>query len=107
MYKRQLTQRGDKTTLQHEHSVIAPVEELLRHKHFNWKEFISEKNRVRNAAKHMNDETESAVMADIEDEALGLIGRACDNHKRLGFEPTLLMLEFDNWFFENIIGLEY
>ena len=62
---------------------------------------------MRNAAKHMNDETESAVMADIEDEALWLIVRACDNHKRLGFEPTLLMLEFDNWFFENIIGLEY
>lgn len=107
IFGKTLTQCGEKTTLQHEHSIIAPVEELLRHKPFNWKEFIAEKNRVRNAAKHMNDETESFVMADIEDEALWLIVRACDNYRRLGLEPTLVMLEFDNWFFENIVGLEY
>lgn len=107
IFGKTLIQRGEKTTLQHEHSIIAPVEELLQNKPFNWKEFISEKNRVRNAAKHMSNETESAVMADIEDEALWLIVRACDNYKRLGFEPTLLMLDFDKWFFENIAGLEY
>lgn len=107
IFGKSLTQRSEKTTLQHEHSVIAPVEELLQHKPYNWKEFISEKNRVRNAAKHMKDETESTVMADIEDDALWLIVRACDNYRRLGLEPTSLMLEFDNWFFENVVGLEY
>lgn len=106
IFGKSLTQRGEKTTLQHEHSIIAPVEEMLQHKPYNWKEFIAEKNRVRNAAKHMSDKAESTISADIEDEALWLIVRACDNYRRLGFEPTSLMLEFDNWFFENIVGLE-
>lgn len=107
IFGKSLALRGEKTTLQHKHSIIAPVEELFQHKRYNWKEFITEENRVRNAVKHMKDETEATVVADIEDEALWLIVRACDNYRGLGLEPTSLMLEFDNWFFENVVDLEY
>ena len=90
IFGKSLTQRGEKTTLQHEHSIIAPVEKLLQHKPYNWKEFILEKNRVRNAAKHMKDKTESTVIADIEDEALP-VGRVATEKTQLICRPSLLL----------------
>ncbi len=98
--------RGKKTTLEYEHSVIAPVEAFLRREPLNWKTFINEKNRVRNAAKHMDDATDSEVVADLEDEALWMLVRACDNYKRLDLQPTPRMQDFDNWFYENVAGIK-
>ncbi|MCR4347057.1 MAG: hypothetical protein NUV55_07640 [Sulfuricaulis sp.] len=102
-----LIQRGEKTTLQHECSLIKPVEDLFRKKPYSWSEFTEKKNRVRNAAKHIKNASEATVTADIEDEALWMIVRACDNHARLGLEPTPLMQEFEEWFYKNVVGLEY
>ena len=102
-----LIQRGEKTTLQHEYPLIKPVEDLFRKKPYSWSEFIEKKNRVRNAAKHIKNASEATVTADIEDEALWMIVRACDNHARLGLEPTPLMQEFEEWFYKNVVGLEY
>jgi hypothetical protein len=92
--------------LEHEHSIVAPVEELLRKTDYSWKDFVAEKNRVRDAAKHMNDETESTILADLEDEAIWMIVRACDNYYRLGNTSTPVIEEFDNWFWDNVVGLE-
>lgn len=103
---RALQQCGKKTTLQYEHSVIEPVESFLRRQPFLWKDFIDERNRVRNAAKHMGAQSDTQVVADLEDEALWMLVRACDNHKRLDLEATPLMTEFDNWFYENVAGIK-
>ncbi len=102
-----LIQRGEKTTLQHECPLIEPVESLFRKTKYGWGEFIEKKNRARNAAKHMKDKSEATITADLEDEALWMIVRACDNHTRLGLELTPLMYEFENWFYTNVVGLEY
>ena len=102
-----LSQRGEKTTLEHEYPLIRPVEELFRYESFSWKEFVEKKNLVRNAAKHMKDASELIVTADLEDEALWMIVRACDNHARLGLQEAPLMKEFKAWFSEHVVGLEY
>lgn len=100
-----LTQRGKETTLEHEHSVVAPFTELIRKQPYSRKDFVAEKNRVRNAAKHLEVEGKATFCADLEDEALWMIVRAIDNYRRLGCEPTALMEEFDNWFYANVVGL--
>lgn len=93
-------------TLQDEYTFLEPVNKLLRRKPYEWKEFVSEKNRVRNAAKHMQDPSQSSVIADIEDEALWMLVRACDNYKRLELAPIPQMQQFEEWFYENVVGIE-
>jgi hypothetical protein len=41
---------------------------------------------------------------DPEYAAIWAIVRACGNYKCLGLPPTARMLEFDNWFYENVVG---
>ena len=103
---RALKFRGKKTALEYEHSVVAPVEEFLRGKPFALKDLINEKNRVRNAAKHMGAQSETQVVADLEDEGLWMLVRACENYKRLDLEATPRMVEFDDWFHQNVAGIK-
>lgn len=98
--------KGKRTTLEFEHSAIEQVETFLRRQPFLWKDFINEKNRVRNAAKHMGEKSAAEIVADLEDEALWMLVRACDNHKRLDLPPTSRMAEFDDWFYENVVGIK-
>lgn len=102
IFGKALQHRGKKTTLEHEHSVIEPVESFLRRQPFLWKNFIDEKNRVRNAAKHMKVQSDTLVVADLEEEALWMLVRACDNHERLDLEATPRIAEFNNWFCEHV-----
>jgi len=71
-----------------------------------WAEFTTKgKNKAINAVKHVSGECDLTFEADIEDESLWMLVRAIDNYNRLGFGPTELMHEFDNWFFENVVGI--
>jgi hypothetical protein len=101
-----ISHRGKETSLEHEYSLIAPVQELLRRQEYKRADFFREKNRVRNAAKHMDKAMEPDVVADLEDEALWMIVRAYENYRRLGLDPTPRMKEFDDWFWKNVVGAE-
>jgi hypothetical protein len=71
-----------------------------------WAEFTTHgKNKVRNAIKHLSGVDDINFEADIEEEALWMLVRATDNYIRLGLPPTVLMHEFDGWFYENYIGI--
>lgn len=71
-----------------------------------WGEFTAqEKNKVRNAVKHVSGAQDLTFEADIEEEALWMLVRAIDNYKRLGFGPTELMHKFEEWFYANIVGI--
>ena len=74
---------------------------------FLWKAFVDEKNMARNSVKHMDSKTDETFDADLEDEALWMLVRACDNLLRLGLHPTKRMQQFDEWFYENIVGKQY
>ena len=106
IFGKALTHKGKKTTLEYEHTVIAPVEEFLRQKPLTWKVFAKEKNRVRNAAKHMGEKTELDLVADLEDEALWMVVRACDNYQRLDLPSTDRMNEFNEWFLKTVVGVD-
>jgi hypothetical protein len=103
---KELSRLSEECTLQHEYSMIAPVQELLHRRRYSWKDFIDEKNRVRNAAKHMGNASELSVYADLEDQALRMLVRACDNYRRLALNPTPRMEEFDAWFWKNVLGTD-
>ena len=99
-----LRHQGKRTTLQDQHSFIEPLEVLLRKGPYLWSDFIEEKNRARNAAKHMRLPTDTFIACDLEDEALWMIVRAYDNYNRLDLHPTDLMHEFEDWFNYNVVG---
>jgi hypothetical protein len=44
------------------------------------------------------------VAVDLEEAALWMIVRACDNYRRLQLPCTARMLEFENRFYEYVIG---
>src|SRR5262245_31497543 len=44
------------------------------------------------------------TLDDLEYAAIWAIVRACDNYNSLGLPRTARMLEFDNWFYENVVG---
>lgn len=102
---KQLSFQSIETTLSSEFIAIKPVRNLFGKEEFLWRNFIDERNRVRNAAKHMSDESHATVFANIEDEALWMIVRACDNYNRLGLTPISAMADFDIWFYENVVGV--
>jgi hypothetical protein len=102
-----LSLRGEETTLECSYNRVAPVRELLQRGQYNWRDFIDEKNRVRNAAKHIGKASELSVVADLEDEALWMLVRAYDNYLRLDLNPTPRMEEFEDWFWKNVVGTEH
>jgi hypothetical protein len=71
-----------------------------------WSEFTTKgKNVARNAVKHLSDESDLTFVCDLEDEALWMLVRAIDNYNRVGFNPTPRIKQFDDWFYENVIGI--
>ncbi|WP_139191857.1 hypothetical protein [Thiocapsa roseopersicina] len=103
---RSLERVAKQTTLQWEYAIIAPFEDSLMRRPLEWKVFIKEKNRVRNAAKHMPTPDEMKIEADLKEEALRLLVRAYDNYRRLDLQPTERMEEFHRWFYTNALGFE-
>ena len=104
---RALVHRGEAPWLEHEHGMVAEIEEILRGQPYKLKDFVNEKNRVRNAAKHMRDASEPAIVSDMEDEALWMIVRALENYRSLDLPSTPRTEDFDSWFWKNVAGIDY
>lgn len=68
-----------------------------------WKDFIAEKNASRNSAKHLNDQ--KALTADLEEAACWMLVRALANRRLLGLPELGREHEFDDWFYENVVGV--
>ena len=45
-----------------------------------------------------------SVTLDLEEAAYSMIVRACDNSDLLGLPRTTKMREFENWFYEHVVG---
>jgi len=66
---------------------------------------VRDENSARLAVTHMASASGPFVtLDDIEYAAIWAIVRACDNNNRLGLPRTSRMLEFDSWFYENVVG---
>jgi hypothetical protein len=102
-----LVHRNEVPWLEHEHGMVAEVEHVLRGQPYKYNDFLSEKNRVRNATKHMRDASESHIVADMEDEALWMIVRALENYRSLNLPSTAHTEYFSSWFWKNVVGIDY
>ena len=99
-----LRQEGKKTALEQQHSTISSFRTFLERNNFTLKDYINEKNRARNAAKHMDLASHATITVDMQDEALWMLVRALDHYLRLGFNESDRIKKFNNWFYENIVG---
>jgi hypothetical protein len=68
------------------------------------KEYIDKENLARNALKHLQEDKGPTITVDIEKAACWMLVRTLENAKRLGLEISR-NLDFDNWFYENIVGV--
>ena len=100
-----LSHKGDKNVLKKEYDIVGPIRQLMDGKKLTWASFMGEKNRARNSVKHMDRDSESTLAADLEDETLWMLVRACDNYRHLGLDPTDKIIEFDEWFYKNVVGV--
>jgi hypothetical protein len=100
-----LSHKGEQNSLKWKYRAIEPFHVMLHRKPLSETDFIRDENRSRNAAKHMASGSELSITVDLEDAALWMIVRACDNSDRLGLPRTERMLEFKNWFYKHVVGV--
>ena len=102
---RRYAHQGKEYSLKRKFGAVAPVYQALHGKQLTWSEFVDDENQARNAAKHIKLPTDPTVTMDIEDAAVWMLVRACDNFIRLGLPQTDRMVVFENWFYEHVIGV--
>ena len=96
---------GEKPILRHHYDTLAPYHQLLHREPLEWKDYANMENFSRNVSKHMDSGTEDHVEFDTEISALRMLVRACANYDSLGLPRTERMCAFDNWFYENVVGV--
>ena len=97
---------GRENSLRYQYHRFMPVEEFLKGLPKQLlKDFIADKNHVRNGAKHTGKKGEITVIADLRAEALWMIVRACDNYCRLNLPVLDKIVAFEEWFAESVVGV--
>lgn len=104
IFGKALSHSGEQNSLDWKYERIKPALTMLHRKPLLAKDFIEAENHARNAAKHIGSSSGHTVTVDLEDAAIWMIVRACDNSGRLGLPRSANMLEFEHWFYENGSG---
>ena len=99
-----LSDRGKQNFLDWKYEVLEPIFKLPRTPILK-EDFIEDENLALNAVKHIASASYPFVIFDAEDAAYPIIVRACFNSDRLGLPRTAKMLEFENYFYENVVGM--
>lgn len=68
------------------------------------KDFVAEKNKARNAMKHLQKDQGPTIALDLQEAACWMLVRAIQNARDLGLSVKRYS-DFDNWFYENIVGV--
>jgi len=97
--------QGEQTSLQYKFQGVEPVHTLLNRQPLKWADFNDSENLARNAAKHMASANDAKVTVNLELAAVWMIVRASENYDRLGFPRSAKMIEFNEWFYEYMIGV--
>ena len=74
-------------------------------RHETKEDFIRDANRALNAIKDMASATKPSL--DLEEAAYSTLVRACENYDLLGLPRTAKMREFQDWFYEHVVGAEF
>ena len=81
------------------------AEEAFRKALSSQEDFVRDENNAQLAVTPMVSASGPFVtLDDLEYAAIWAIVRACVNYGRLGLPRTARALEFENWFYENVVG---
>lgn len=76
---------------------------MLHSEVLNKKKYVATENCARDALKHPQHDKGPTITMDLEEAACWMLVRAIDNGRNLGIEFERFP-DFDNWFYENIVG---
>lgn len=82
---------------------MAQFHRMLHGTELNKKDFIAKENLARDALKHLQKDKGPTITIDLEEAACWMLVRALQNGRELRFEFERFQ-EFDDWFYENIVG---
>ena len=84
------------------------AEEAFRKALSSQEDFVRDEKRTQLAVTPtMSANGPFVTLHDPEYAAIWAIVRACENSNRLGLPRTARMLEFDDWFYKNVVGCSY
>ena len=98
---RALSHRGQQNSLELKYETLEPILTMRRK---TKEDFIRDENRALIAVTRMESASEPSVTLDLEEAAYSMIVRACHNSDLLRLPRTAKMLEFENWFYEHMVG---
>jgi hypothetical protein len=101
-----LNHKGQKNWRQKEFDLVA-LPERASGRQYDWKKFIEETNKTRNAAKHFRHSQESIIASDTENDSLQMIVRAILNYRDLDLPRKTFIQTFHTWFYDNVVGSEH
>lgn len=99
-----LTYSGGQSALNNLYESMAEFHFMLHGTELNKKNFVSKKNLARDALKHIQKEKGPMITIDLKESACWMLVRAIQNGRQLGLEFERYQ-DFDNWFYENIVGV--
>lgn len=99
----ELKRRGQQHVLDWKYENVSDIHKRLHGEDLLRNKFIAEENHVRDALKHFDRTEYPNITCDLQDVSLWMIVRACENAKRVGLDIARLD-EFNNWFYEYVVG---
>ena len=98
---RALSHRGQQNSLELKYETLEPILTMRRK---TKEDFIRDENHALIAVTRMESASDTSVTLDLEEAAYSMIVRACENSDRLGLPRTARMREFENYFYEQVVG---
>jgi hypothetical protein len=99
-----LRSKAGKSALDSSYESRAEIHRMLHGTELIKKSFVSKENLARNALKHLQEEKGPSITIDLEEAACWMLVRAIQNGREIGFEFQRDE-DFENWFYENIVGV--
>lgn len=104
IFGRSLALSGSKSALDSSYESMAEFHTMLHGTELNRKSYIAKENFARDALKHLQNDKGPTITIDLEEAACWMLVRAIQNGRKLNFEFERFR-DFDNWFYENIVGI--
>ncbi len=104
IFGRALSLAGGKPALESSYESIAEVHTMLHGTELNKKSYVAKENFARDALKHLQNDKGPTITIDLEEAACWMLVRAIQNGRKLNVEFERFQ-DFDNWFYENIVGI--
>lgn len=99
-----LTLDGGKSALDSSYESMAEFHTMIHGTELNKTSYVRKENFARDALKHLQNDKGPTITIDLQEAACWMLVRAIQNGRKLDFEFERFR-DFDNWFYENIVGI--